>query len=411
MLIESKVETDTRPQLLLEGVDTIANAMNKPSSKTSFNLDGVIDCASEFHEKVGEFSLDDESGETNLIDSVGSISKQSQQCANKLLQLPVLNFVEESKNEGISSQLFFDSFIAAFVQQRNSILDALKKGSINVDTLVLKNQEWLIKNSYRNILREVGVLPPIDYDELHRSEMYCFTNSDLQTNFAVNIEKYRNGPFHKETLINGKEILTIGAGNGSDERFFSEHGAKSVETIEGSKFMVDRLQTREHKDTFHVPENPVDMLEALLKYKEEGRKFDTIYGHSVTHYFDKPKLKELLRLFLDCLKPEGYLAFAVKAPGAILDGNGIPLIVKEDERKRHGKVIKDVEIRAFRNFDGQARYFRDEDSWTHILESVTNNEGYGLDVRSKTAFYVEDYESKGNKPQRFHYFVYRKEKK
>jgi hypothetical protein len=46
----------------------------------------------------------------------------------------------------------------------------------------------------------------------------------------------------------------------------------------------------------------------------------------------------------------------------------------------------------------------------YILESIQDDHGYSFGVRSRTDFYVGNYESIGNEDQLFYYFIYRKGK-
>ncbi|MCF7830529.1 class I SAM-dependent methyltransferase, partial [Candidatus Gracilibacteria bacterium] len=150
---------------------------------------------------------------------------------------------------------------------------------------------------------------------------------------------------------------------------------------------------------------PEDMFEALKRMIAAGETFDTIYGLSVFHYFDDARFKELFELMHSCLRPGGYVAFAVKAPGTTFDGVGIPLITREEnyESSIGEPGTHRIYEKYVLNLDGQYRNFRDVGALTNLVE------GLGFDVIHSSLDGVEqDYEFSNQGSQKFIKFVIQK---
>src|SRR5690606_3410576 len=134
--------------------------------------------------------------------------------------------------------------------------------------------------------------------------------------------------------------------------------------IEASPYMLARLEKIRQslpsslQGRFRVPEEPRHVDAALEQYTADGKRFDTIYSHSSLHYVDDEALRQYLGRIKQCLKPNGYFALAVKAPGAVLDGNGIPLLeeIETLQSSRGVEFTQDrIRHRMWLNFDGQTR--------------------------------------------------------
>lgn len=324
--------------------------------------------------------------------------------------------------EGATSALYLSAFVrAAQIEYQcrithGSMEQALAGTHPNISPLALpgrvvdneNNYTFLLQNTYKNFLRLPGIEPPIEYNELHERNLYRFTHSKAPNDFVQEILAYRNGPRSTEKLIEDKEVLTLGPGRGRDEECMATTGgAASVDMIEGSPYILPRLEKirrglpPELQDRFRVPSESLNMIDALKNIAEEGRKFDTIYCHSAIHYFDDETLDGLLADIKSCLKPNGHLAVAVKAPGAVLDGNGIPLL-EDIETLSSSRGVDFVEQRVrhrmWLNFDGQTRMFRDQSVWVELLRKY-------FAVPRVTEHSVERYETDTQRPQTFYYFI------
>lgn len=279
------------------------------------------------------------------------------------------------------------------------------------------NHRWLYDNKALNYLRLIGGLPEITYDEVHSRGLYLFTEATQPTQFAHELTGYRNGISNEVKLIENKRVLEIGPGNGMDVDHFVDSGAEQVMVVDGSDFVLDRLRMRYRNSGLLKMEdgNPVqdskvivpglglDMHDALRHLKDQGELFDTIAAHSCFHYFDDKSTDSLLQALQVVIKPGGHLAFAVKAPGATLDGHGIKLF---EDLNVHCNVstpescITDVRGRMWMNFDGQMRNFRSMDSWIQLLSPY-------FDVVRRTESDVVNYEAPGTS-QKFYNFIARK---
>ena len=260
---------------------------------------------------------------------------------------------------------------------------------------------FLYKNRRDNYARLLQPMSEqIPYDSLHRKGVYLFTNATKPTPFADTVIKYANGT----PLIKGKHVLELGAGNAIDpEHYIVEGGAESVTVIDSSKFIIERLQVRKGaaqpavRKKLNIPE-PTDMFEALEHYGMTEQRFDTVASHSSSHYFDDPTFERLCQLVWGVLPPNGHWALSVKAPGAVLDGNGIPL-VQEVEGHEHLEDAEFVRKRAWMNDDGQVRWFRDELRWEDkFLKKFFH-------VRHRGVSQIKDYEAPGQGYQKFYVFI------
>ncbi len=351
----------------------------------------------------------------------GLPEKKIEQYGTLMREQPVLDTTKQMVAESAPSPLYLLAFVrAAQLEYQCRItretLESALAGTHDVSALALpglmeegeNNHTFLLQNTYRNYLRLPGIEPPIDYNELHERNMYRFTHSKTPNDFVHEVLAYRNGPRSNEKLIEGKEVLTLGPGRGRDEECMLTTGnAASVDMIEGSAYMLTRLEkirrglSHDLQDRFHVPSEPLSMLTALKELTTEGRRFDTIYCHSAIHYFDDETLDTLLTDIKACLRPNGHLAIAVKAPGAVLDGNGIPLIRDIEtlsSSRGVGFAREMVRHRMWLNFDGQTRMFRDKDVWVELLQKH-------FAVPRVTEHSVERYETDAQRPQTFYYFI------
>lgn len=345
-----------------------------------------------------------------------------EQYGRLLQKRSVHNSTEQMVAESVTSPLYLLAFVKAaqleYQRQltRGTVESALTGTHPHISSLALpglarggeNNHTFLLANTYRNYLRLPGIEPVIDYNELHERNMYRFTHSKTPNDFVQEILAYRNGPRSTEKLIEGKGVLTLGPGRGRDEEsMVTIGGAASVDMIEGSPYMLARLEKirrglpHDLQDRFHVPTESLNMLVALKEMSSIGRKFDTVYCHSAIHYFDDETLDELLRDIKSCLKPNGHLAIAVKAPGAVLDGNGIPLIEDIETLSSSRGVGFQRELvrhRMWLNFDGQTRMFRDQSVWVELLRKH-------FTVPRVTEHSVERYETDTQRAQTFYYFI------
>jgi SAM-dependent methyltransferase len=345
-----------------------------------------------------------------------------ERCAGRLRTQPVCDATQEMVEQGASSPLYLLAFVRAAELESQTRLThralerALAGVHPDVSQLALpgtvqngeNNHTFLLENIPRNYLRLVGIEPPIPYDHLHERHLYRFTHAKEPHEFVQEVLAYRNGPRGTEKLIEGKAVLTLGPGRGRDEEALLVTGhAASVEMIEGSSSLLPKLEKTKRalsadlQERFHVPNAPQDMLQAVTELAASRTRFDTIYCHSAVHYFDDDALAELLRGVRACLKPNGHFALAVKAPGAVLDGHGIPLIQDIETLSSSRGVAftqERVRHRMWLNFDGQTRMFRDKTVWLELLQKH-------FSVPRVTEHSVERYETDAQGPQTFYYFV------
>jgi hypothetical protein len=317
-------------------------------------------------------------------------------------------------NQGANSALYMLAFVRASRLEyesritRHELVRALNGEHPTTAPLVLpgktlngeNNHTFLLRNTYRNYLRLIGVLPSIEYDELHSRGVYRFTNTQEPTNFFHTMNAYREKRQDKGLFLN-KRVLSLGPGRARDEQaMITQGGASSIEMIEGSPFMLGKMpsiqkELPEHLQShFHIPLQPMNMLIGVKAYADIGERFDTVYCHSTLHYFDDTVLNGLLRDIQHCLQAKGRLVLAVKAPGAVLDGNGIPIL---EEQSWDGSSTAQ---RMWLNFDGQMRSFRSKETWMQLL-------GKYFHIEQVTQYSVEHYETDIQRPQLFYYFVCR----
>ncbi len=286
-----------------------------------------------------------------------------------------LKGVKCKPNEYVAT--FFDAAKNKINELRNFLTQPLPINQLrsiaNSDNLSFR--DLLVQYKVDSWLVAIGALDGINYDQIHKLSGYNFTHKKQPNLFAQNTSNYVNGdPENPTFLVKDKNILSIGSGNGIDEKFFLENGAKKVEVIESSRYALslitktrDSIQNR-LKNKLVIPSSPQDMISSLDDYLQQGIKFDTIYCHSVLHYFDDPTLKHIISLIVQCLNEGGYFSFATKLPGATLDGNGIPLINDVESIKRRDDSIQNiVHLRGWLNNDTQCRFFRDRDSLINLI--------------------------------------------
>lgn len=357
------------------------------------------------------------------------VSRKARRYGEDLVDQSVMEFTSNVVGEATSVE-YANAFVQAARimrarQGRRFDIKKLMEGEHDVSSLALpagsdvqyrgeavdRNHAFLHGNlAGDNYLRLIGAREEVEYDLLHQWNMYLFTNATRETQFAHHVAGYRNGPSNDVALIEGKDLLEIGPGNGADVRFFLDRGANSIHVVDGSPLIIERL--KRNRDTFpedlksrlSIPAEGEDMFDALRHFESENRSFDTVSAHSCIHYFDDERLLELLSLIHGRLRPDGHFAAAVKAPGATLDGNGIllyedvlppsnPHLLKEEDEPSF------VRGRMWLNHDGQTRIFRSRRAWVRLLENY-------FDVVSQTEAKVENYETPG-RSQTFYDFVCR----
>ncbi len=283
---------------------------------------------------------------------------------------------------------------------RKGLASMLPEKKVALD--VPSNHLFLLRNTRENWIRLLTGCE-IPYDDLHRRGMYLFTNRNESTPFAHEMVSYLNGPQHKTKLIENKTVLEIGAGNGADpEHYLKVGNAQSVTVLDGSEEIYDHLADRKAE----LPERyakklellqPLDMFEAFAQMQQQGRKFDTIVSHSSIHYFDDETLEKLFELIAASTKADGHFAFCVKAPGAMLDGNGISLI-NDSEPHQYKPDQEYVRMRMWMNHDGQMRAFRSHERWEKLI-------GEHFRFMRRTEGNISDYETHGQGDQKFYTFI------
>lgn len=319
------------------------------------------------------------------------------------------------------------ALIAAFVEAARTGVEtltqaALKEVDQGVHTICQyslpgqdkKNWHWLLRNAdCLNWLRAVGLLPQVRYDEVQRRRLYRHTETQQTTDFA----DYVVTQFHHGALVDDKDVISIGPGNAIDEESMLKDGnAASVEMIEASEYMVRRLRKkqadlpRKLRKRFIPPEQETDMVIALHERSEairvgDKQAVDLVYSHSSLHYFDDPELLEILRHIKSCLKDGGHFACAMKLPGSIFDGVGIPVIrdgedVMVTTAGAHDRVLRG---HMTLNPDGQTRNSRSGISIDALVHQA------GFDVIESTTKLLQDFDVYGQKDP-VHWLIARKSK-
>lgn len=405
---------------LLENVSPIRNILENAGENV---LERIVDLSKELNIRVR--IMEGRNKFKSVISDARMHSSATQETIDTfgemLHELSIKDATQAILSEDASIEAYVLSFLqAAQIQYQKGMtrdsMDAVLGGTHPVFSPLsmpgremngMRNHEFLLRNSYMNYLRLPGIWKPIDYDLLHSRYLYRFTHSKDPSDFvSQEVYSYRTGKKSKENLLENKNILTLGPGRGRDEAFMLQSGAANVYMIEGSEYMLGRLKKikdelpRKLQKRFHVPEKTENMLEDL-KTLPEKMKFDTIYSHSSIHYFDDETLQQLLGDIQSCLKPNGHFVFAVKAPGAVLDGNGILMTEEKstltsslgeshDEERLHSRM--------WMNYDGQLRVFRDKGSWMKLLQQY-------FAVPRVTEHSVERYETESQRAQTFYYFI------
>ena len=355
---------------------------------------------------------------------------------------PLLEVTKQMVADGMDSRAYVDMFLQAADARRAEIMNAKTSAGVLADknnpvaryamqtmsgttpSPENKNADFLYRNQAHNFLRLIGIFNPVTYDKLHRNGFYRFTDGVDPNPFAGEVISYGNEDGNvlaeqQNSLVLGKRMLTIGPGNGPDEVAFLRAGAASVDMIEGSAFMLSklrelkaRLATEGLSEKLHVPDEPQDMLRQLQHMRDEGGPtYDTVYSHSVFHYLDDRWTAELLKLIHERLNQGGHLAFAVKAPGAVLDGDDsgmkiidqrdriVPAEAEGDAAEEPAEVQELIRCRMILNFDAQFRVFRDPEAWEKLLR------GSGFKPIRITKQVVSNYETIDQPDQTFLQFI------
>jgi SAM-dependent methyltransferase len=431
--MEASGKTDCNPHTdsMIQHIEPVRKILEQPESKIS--LHEVEEWAAQFNLRLQ--TLDAENFGDRLekamfeIGRAKNVHSMNVELGGKLLfdEQSVSQATQTMIKHGITSIEYMLSF--AFASQleyelqstRTAIAKAISGKHPEVSPLSLpgktdshreNNHTFLLQNTWLNYLRLPGILRAIDYDELHRRGMYRFRFAKAPTNFALEMMSYRDGSKRNSKIIEGKNILTLGPGRGRDEEHMLVHGnAASVEVVEGSSYMLEKLNKTKNglpsnkKQRFHIPHKPLSMVTQLEQYARQGVRFDTIYCHSALHYFDDEILDQMLKNMRVCLNPNGHVAIAVKAPGAVLDGKGILVTNDADIMMSAHRGEEFDEERAIQrmwlNYDGQTRVFRDKAIWKKHLEQH-------FAVPRVTEHDIERYETDEQRPQKFYYFVCKK---
>jgi SAM-dependent methyltransferase len=275
------------------------------------------------------------------------------------------------------------------------------------------NHRRIFHNQFSNWLRIAGVIDQTPYDSIHQTGMYRFSGRKTHNMFIRDVLEYRNGKNKSIPIIDGRRILSLGAGSGHDELKMVQAGAKQVDMFEVSEHMVNQMQgirrglSRSKRRKFVAPSIPIDMFEGLQVASQKNEKWDTVYAHSSVHYYDDERLYQLLGLISNVLKDGGHFCLAVKEPRVLFDrdDNGIVLLDDQDEYAAtpNDSTSAIVRQRIRLCHDGIIRVFRSRDVWVKILEES------GFEVSKSVAESVENYEVMGDK-QRFSYLIAKKHK-
>lgn len=379
--------------------------IQRSAEESSINLDEVYAKSESIKHSLDESS---KKNNNNLIDEIAEhigITSRSSEFGEHLFQAKsIYDFHKSLKGIKCTPDEYIAAFLNAAKRKREELRNFLEgtqtRPIANPDNPEFRN--LLVLYKVRSWLVAIGILDEVSYDTIYKMSGYNFTHKENPNLFAQHTANYINGtPEEPILLVKNKRILSVGAGNGVDEKYFLKEGAETVNIIESSPYALKLLsQTRASIDSklrnqFIIPDSPKDIISMLKGYIERNIKFDTAYCHSVLHYFDDPTLKYIVGLIKECLNENGHLSVALKAPGAILDGNGIPLINDtEIISRRHKDDQRITHLRGWLNNDTQSRFFRDREPLIDLICSVEGG-GTKFQTRSDESFFIENYDTEG----------------
>jgi len=345
----------------------------------------------------------------NLNQLIGVAPSKSKELGEALFNSrSVLDFTHEIKVAGYDTLDYISAFIDA-ASRKQEELNSFGKDDLDIQSLCsIANpshhefRSLLVRYKVRSWLAAIGLDKGISYDHIHKMAAYNFTHKKDPNLFAQNISDGITGENgNRIHPVKGKDVLSLGSGNAMDEKLFLEKGAQSVKIIENSEYALSLIQkTRDSingnlSKKLVAPAYPKEMFNSLQDMIRDNERVDTVYCHSSTHYFDDSRLKELSELIKDCLSDGGYFAFAVKAPGATLDSNGIPLLI-DDQRV----------IRGYLNNDTHARFFRDKKSLVDLICSTDKSDMSYFEIESVEDLSLKNYDTSGE--QDFYGMVFKK---
>ncbi len=139
--------------------------------------------------------------------------------------------------------------------------------------------------------------------------------NDAKNNAWNNLHKYYqsqdwiNKPniFAKEILKyikQGSKILDLGAGQGSDTRFFASNGY----SVTSTDILEDALTLNKSKLPPELSDKvKIQILDMTSKFPFADGEFDVVYAHLSFHYFDLATTKLVLKEIHRVLKQDGLL--------------------------------------------------------------------------------------------------------
>lgn len=106
----------------------------------------------------------------------------------------------------------------------------------------------------------------------------------------------------------GQSMLELGAGVGSDARFFAEQGLNVVATDFSDAIIEENKQKFAHISNLSFEKLDIQEIDKL-----EDNKFDVIYSRLSLHYFNDVDTKRIFTALADKLKSGGILSFVCKS--------------------------------------------------------------------------------------------------
>ena len=121
----------------------------------------------------------------------------------------------------------------------------------------------------------------------------------------------------KGYITAGKNVLSLGSGNGNDELFFSQYGCKVLATDNNA----DILTHLEHKAQ-GIEDLSVQRLDVEEPFAMADSSVDVVYVRLVLHYLNNASQQKILNEICRVLKPRGIVVIQAKSKDDVLYREG-----------------------------------------------------------------------------------------
>lgn len=178
--------------------------------------------------------------------------------------------------------------------------------------------------------------------------------------------------FKENFIFDGQNILSIGAGSGIDEEYFSKKCAVKVLGTDIKDEMVDYAKTKSNQNLEFKKLN-------ITKEFNLEPKFNLIYARNLLHYFGNSQLKFLLKEVFKTLRHDGRFVFQLKS--------------KKDYYFNSPDIIREFREDGFVFLPqlGYSRNFLNE----REIKSLLNEFGFEIEImyESKERMYTDEHDS------------------